>query len=85
MPTCFLCSDTLVDLKKLKFHIMLKHSAKNVCLFCVDKKGWSDEFKSQLSYREHYKTFHSGLIERRSNLRILEEKHRLGKNYFLLL
>ena len=41
---CFLCGENASDLKKLKFHLLLKHSNSNICLFCIEKKGWSSEF-----------------------------------------
>ena len=41
---CFLCGENASDIKKLKFHLLLKHSKCNLCLFCIEKKGWSSEF-----------------------------------------
>ena len=35
----------------------------NLCLFCVEKKGWSDTFATQSSYNQHYKENHEGIIE----------------------
>jgi len=35
----------------------------NLCLFCVEKKGWSDNFASQSSYNKHYWEQHEGVIE----------------------
>jgi hypothetical protein len=29
-------------------------SELHLCLFCVEKKGWSDDFASNASYNEHY-------------------------------
>ena len=41
---CFLCGENASDIKKLKCHLLLKHSKSNICLFCIEKKGWSSEF-----------------------------------------
>ena len=53
--TCPVCSYDEVNIKKLKTHILLKHPKVNLCLFCIEKKGWSDTFATQSSYNEHYK------------------------------
>ena len=53
---CFLCGETASDIKKLKFHLLLKHSNSNICLFCIEKKGWSSEFP-----RNAFNSFHFGL------------------------
>ena len=50
---CFLCGETASDIKKLKFHLLLKHSNSNICLFCIEKKGWSSEFP-----RNVFNSFH---------------------------
>jgi len=79
--TCFLCSEKLEDMKKLKFHLLLKHPKSHVCLFCIEKKGWSNEFPSQVSYNEHYQDNHSGVIEERAEKRLVEKK--IGKQQAL--
>ena len=56
-------------MKKLKFHIVLKHSELHLCLFCVEKKGWSDEFTSQETYNTHYESRHKGVIQAREQER----------------
>ena len=33
-----------------------------MCLFCVEKKGWSDNFASQGQYNQHYREYHEGTI-----------------------
>ena len=40
----------------------------NLCLFCVEKKGWSDTFATQSSYNQHYKENHEGIIENKGQL-----------------
>jgi len=72
--SCFLCSEKSSDIKKLKFHLILKHPKSHICLFCIEKKGWSSEFPSQVSYNEHYQTKHSGVIEKRAEKRLEEKK-----------
>ena len=52
---CPVCSHDEVNIKKLKTHILLKHPKVNLCLFCIEKKGWSDTFATQSSYNQHYK------------------------------
>ena len=54
---CFLCGETASDIKKLKFHLLLKHSNSNICLFCIEKKGWSSEFP-----RNAFNSSHFGVI-----------------------
>lgn len=34
----------------------------HLCLFCVEKKGWSDSFASQAQYNKHYGESHEGRI-----------------------
>ena len=41
----------------------------NLCLFCVEKKGWSDTFATQSSYNQHYKENHEGIIENKEKIR----------------
>ena len=63
---------------------VLVHPKSHVCLFCLEKKGWSDEFSTQVSqtnftkslemnhqvvYNEHYTRCHSGVIEVRAEER----------------
>ncbi len=62
---CPICGFEAVNVKKLKTHLLLKHPELNLCLFCVDKKGWSDTFASQKSYNQHYKDCHEGVIEKK--------------------
>ncbi|TRY68420.1 hypothetical protein TCAL_02502 [Tigriopus californicus] len=60
---CWLCSHQAPNLKKLKTHLLLKHGQHHhLCLFCVDKKGWSDSFASNAQYNQHYEARHRGLI-----------------------
>ena len=54
-PKCLLCSFEAPTIQKLKTHLLLKHPKSNFCLFCVGKKGWSDDFASSSQYDEHYK------------------------------
>ena len=54
-PKCLLCSFEAPTIQKLKTHLLLKHPKSNFCLFCVGKKGWSDDFASPSQYDEHYK------------------------------
>ena len=54
-PRCLLCSFEAPTIQKLKTHLLLKHPKSNFCLFCVGKKGWSDDFASPSQYDEHYK------------------------------
>ena len=35
---CFICDEKPADIKKLKTHLLLKHSKMNLCLFCVENK-----------------------------------------------
>ena len=49
--SCFLCGDPFQDIKKLKFHLVLVHPKSHVCLFCLEKKGWSDEFPTQVGQK----------------------------------
>jgi len=72
--SCFLCAEKVTDIKKLKFHLLLKHPKSHVCLFCIEKKGWSSEFPSQVSYNEHYQDKHSGVIQERAEKRLVEKK-----------
>ena len=67
--TCPVCSHDAINMKKLKTHILLKHPKQNLCLFCIEKKGWSDTFASQSSYNQHYKTNHEGIIERKEKIK----------------
>ena len=67
--TCPACSHDAVNMKKLKTHILLKHPKLNICLFCIEKKGWSDTFASQSSYNQHYKDNHEGIIERKEKIK----------------
>ncbi len=46
------CGHRSSSLRSLKTHLLLKHPSLNVCLFCVEKKGWSDEFASQAQYNK---------------------------------
>merc|ERR1712038_2223814 len=55
---CFVCGQTLGNRVKLKSHLLIKHSNLHVCLFCVDRKGWSDTFATQSSYNEHFRSRH---------------------------
>ena len=64
---------------------VLVHPKSHVCLFCLEKKGWSDEFPTQVAaknfflkmihlgeqvaYNEHYTKCHSGVIEERAEER----------------
>merc|ERR1719365_91355 len=76
---CFLCGDPFQDVKKLKFHLVLVHPKSHVCLSCLEKKGWSDEFPTQVAYNEHYTKCHSGVSEERAEERQrvrLEQKQR---------
>ena len=52
---CLLCAYSAPTAQKLKSHLLLKHPKSNFCLFCVGKKGWSDDFASPSQYDEHYK------------------------------
>ena len=72
--TCFLCDEQFTDIKKLKFHLVLAHPKSHVCLFCIERKGWSNEFPSQVAYNTHYQEAHSGVIEERKGQR--EEQKR---------
>ena len=76
--TCFICSQSAGTIKQLKLHLLTVHHKSIVCLFCVERKGWSHEFPSQSSYNEHYNFSHSGLIEARSVKRN-EQKQLLKK------
>ena len=67
--TCPVCSFDAGNIKKLKTHILLKHPKVNLCLFCVEKKGWSDTFATQSSYNQHYKENHEGIIENKEKIR----------------
>lgn len=67
--TCPICSQDAGNIKKLKTHILLKHPKQNLCLFCIEKKGWSDTFASQSSYNQHYKDYHEGIIEKKEKIR----------------
>jgi hypothetical protein len=49
--------------------LVLVHPKSHVCLFCLEKKGWSDEFPTQVTYNEHYTQCHSGVIEERAGKR----------------
>jgi hypothetical protein len=44
--SCPICTFEAISMKKLKTHLLLKHPKLNLCLFCVEKKGWSDTFAS---------------------------------------
>ena len=69
-PTdCSVCGFSAPDLRKLKSHLLLKHPKLNLCLFCVEKKGWSDTFASQASYKSHYESAHSGATAKRDEMR----------------
>ena len=35
---CFICDEKPADIKRLKTHLLLKHSKLNLCLFCVENK-----------------------------------------------
>ena len=77
---CFVCDEIPPDIKKLKTHLLLKHSKMNLCLFCVENKGWSDNFASQSSYNTHYWEKHEGVIEakekRKQEIRDTRRKER---------
>jgi len=75
--SCFLCSDKLIDLKRLKVHMLRSHPKSHICLFCVEEKGWSTEFGNQHSYNSHYQMEHSGVIEQRAGER--DEQKRLSR------
>ena len=60
---CPICSVEQKGIRPLKTHLLLKHPKVNLCLFCVEKKGWSDTFATQSSYNQHYKENHEGIIE----------------------
>ena len=47
-----------------------------MCLFCVEKKGWSDDFASGSSYNEHYWRVHQGVIQRNEKIRNVEKDRR---------
>jgi len=66
---CPVCSNKSKDIKALKFHIVLEHSDLHMCLWCVEKKGWSDEFTSQEAYNAHYESQHKGIIQARAKQR----------------
>ena len=67
--SCFLCGEKLTDIKRLKFHLVLKHPKSHTCLFCIERKGWSSEFPSQVAYNLHYQESHGGVIEARAEER----------------
>lgn len=66
---CPICSHEAINVKKLKTHILLKHPKMNLCLFCIEKKGWSDNFVSQASYNQHYKDSHEGIIDKKEKIK----------------
>ncbi len=51
-PICIVCGHHAPDVRKLKTHLLLKHPNIHLCLFCVEKKGWSDDFASQAQYNQ---------------------------------
>ena len=66
------------SLKDLKKHILLAHPKQHICLFCVEAKGWSDEFPSQSSYNEHYNITHPELIQKKETKRSLLKQKQQG-------
>ena len=55
-PSVFPCpvcgSSDHQSVRHLKTHLLLKHPNVDLCLFCVEKKGWSDTFASQSQYAQ---------------------------------
>ena len=70
---CTVCDFEADTVKKLKTHLLLKHPKMNLCLFCIDKKGWSDNFASPAQYQEHYNSLHKGTIGKHQERRREEE------------
>lgn len=74
---CPICGFEAVNIQKLKTHLLLKHKELHLCLFCVEKKGWSDTFASQASYNQHYWELHQGAIQQRQQSRNEDKNRRL--------
>ena len=68
-PKCPICDHEAVNIRKLKTHILLKHPKINICLFCIEKKGWSDTFASQSSYNQHYSESHDNILDKKEKIR----------------
>ena len=58
--SCFVCGWALEppEVKQLKRHLLRVHGCQHFCLFCVEKKSWSDEFVSQAAYHAHFQARH---------------------------
>ena len=72
-PKCPVCSDEAVNIRKLKTHILLKHPKINLCLFCIEKKGWSDTFATTSSYNNHYAAFHDKILQKKEEIREVDK------------
>ncbi len=66
-------SDSNTDNKLSQFF-----SELHLCLFCVEKKGWSDTFATGSSYNEHYWNVHQGIIQKKEKKRNEEKDKKKG-------
>ena len=71
---CPICSVEQKGIRPLKTHLLLKHPKVNLCLFCIEKKGWSDTFVNQASYNLHYTQTHEGILEQKEKIKEEDRK-----------
>ena len=63
------------DVRRVMF-FFFHFSELHLCLFCVEKKGWSDTFATSSSYNEHYWKIHQGIIQKNEKRRNEERDKR---------
>jgi len=68
---CQVCGDMPGNLKKLKTHLLLKHSKLHLCMFCIEMFGSSKEFDNSSKYNEHYSSHHKGIMEQKKVKKII--------------
>ena len=80
---CFICNLATENRTKLKTHLLLRHSELNLCLFCVEAKGWSDTFASHSSYNDHYWEQHQGATgsRERKKKEVRQERQKEREEY----
>ena len=64
------------DRRVCNVFLFFHFSELHLCLFCVEKKGWSDTFATSSSYNEHYWKIHQGIIQKNEKRRNEERDKR---------
>jgi hypothetical protein len=64
------------DVRRVCNVFFFHFSELHLCLFCVEKKGWSDTFATSSSYNEHYWKIHQGIIQKNEKRRNEERDKR---------